>query len=59
MIETETETERGTGIEMAEAGIGVEIADMTEIATETGSVTKTETGTRRKLLLQVAKRRRL
>ena len=55
MIETGTEIERGTGI--AEAGIGLEIDDMTETATETGSVTMT--GKRRKLLLQVAKRRRL
>lgn len=46
---TGTETERGTGI--TEAVIGVEIDDMTEIATETGSVTMTETDKRRKLLL--------
>ena len=57
MIETGTEIERRTGI--AEAGIGLEIDDMTETATETGSVTMTETGKRRKLLLQVAKRRHL
>ena len=59
MIETETETERGTGTGKVEAGIGEEIDEMTEIVTETGSVTMTETDTRRKLLLQVAIRRRL
>lgn len=57
VIGTGTETERGTGI--TEAGIGVEIDDMTEIATETGSVTMTETDRMRKLLHQVVKRRRL
>lgn len=49
VIGTGTETERGTGI--TEAVIGVEIDDMTEVATETGSVTMTETDKRRKLLL--------
>jgi len=55
VIGTGTETERVTGI--TEAGIGVEIDDMTKIATETGSVTMTETDRMRKLLLQVVKRR--
>jgi len=51
--------ETGTGTGMEEAGIGVEIDGMTEIATEIGNVTMTETERRTKLLLQAVKRRRL